>query len=114
MNRYFTNEEKNGIDIIRFSFENINNHEREEVKICLRKLIEQGQKRFVVDISGIAYVSSLVIALILSLSKEITKNKGQLKISGLSNECFSIFQITKLDKILDLYKTELEAMNSFV
>ena len=106
-------EKKQDINVISFLFNEINIEEREYIKEKLGSLIHAGEKQFVIDLSRVGFVSSLVIAVIVFFAKEVRKNEGRLKLSGLSSEARSIFQLTHLDKAFELYDTIPEALKSF-
>jgi len=113
MKDFFAADRKGNTIVVRFSFDEINLEEREDLKKKLHSQLDGGVKNYVVDLSGVGFVSSLVIATILFFAKEVKAMGGETKISGLSNEAYGIFQLTKLDRVFELYDTEKQALNSF-
>ena len=101
------------IVIITFLFDEINFEERELLKKELSELIENGGTRFIIDFSKIGFVSSLVISVIVFFAKEVRKNNGSMKLSGLSGAALSIFELTHFDRIFELYDTEEKAVESY-
>ena len=106
-------EKINGVNVARFCFNEIALDQRKEIKDELGGLLEEGEKEFVIDLSRIGFLSSLAIALIVFFSKEVREREGHVKISGLSDEAAGIFEITQLDRIFEVYDTELDAVASF-
>ncbi len=106
-------EKIKGVNVARFCFNEIALDQRKEIKDALGGLLEKGEKEFVIDLSRIGFLSSLAIALIVFFSKEVRKREGHVKISGLSDEAAGIFEITQLDRIFEVYDTELDAVASF-
>ena len=113
MKTFFTSEKKGDVTVVRLSFNEINLEEREDLKNELQQLMDEDGGNYIIDLSKVGFVSSLVIATILFFAKEVKRNNGQVKISGLSTEAQSIFQLTKLDKVFELYAKEEEALASF-
>ena len=113
MEDFFSSEKIQDVTVIRFVFNEISLMQREEIKKGLEKTLLDDNKRFVIDLSGVGFLSSLVIATIVFFAKEVRKNSGELKLSGLSNEAHSILQLTQLDKVFELYDTEHDAVKSF-
>ena len=113
MEEFFKREKIQDVNVVRFFFNEINLAQREEIKDKLNKMLLENEKKFVIDLSGIGFVSSLVLATIVFFAKEVKKNNGGLKLSGVSSEAYSVFQLTQLDKIFEMYDTEDEAIKSF-
>ena len=101
------------VTIVRLCFNELGLEQREFLKKELYSLLGAGDRYFIIDLSRVGFISSLVIALIVFFSKEAKKNDGEIKLCGLSSEGFSIFQLTQLDKIFELYETEYDALESF-
>jgi anti-sigma B factor antagonist len=108
-----TIEKVDGVNVARFCFNEIALDQRNQIKEALGSLVDRGEKDFVIDLSKVGFLSSLVIAIIVFFAKEVRKREGQIKISGLSDEAAGIFEITQLDRILDVYDTERDAIKSF-
>ena len=113
MENFMTARKVDDVNILSFSFNEINLDQREQIKHELAELVNKGETKFVVDLAKVGFVSSLVIATIVFFAKEARKHDGEVKLSGLSNDAYSIFQLTQLDKIFELYETESDAVESF-
>jgi anti-sigma B factor antagonist len=113
MKSFFKTDRSGEITLVRFTFNEINLEEREELKKELQEELNKNGTKYVIDLSKVGFVSSLVIATILFFSREVKAEGGSVKLSGLSKEAYSVFQLTKLDKVFELYDTEEEAVNSF-
>ncbi|MGB2601330.1 MAG: STAS domain-containing protein [Candidatus Omnitrophota bacterium] len=113
MDEFLSIEKIGDVTVVRFSFNEINRDQREEIKQGLQKLMDAGERKFIIDLTKVGFISSLVIATIIFFAKQVKENGGAIKISGLSGEAFSIFQLTQLDKVLDLYESESDALENF-
>ena len=113
MQEPITIEKIDGVNVARLCFNEIGLDQRKEIKDAFGLLLEKGEKEFVIDLSKVGFLSSLAIALIVFFAKEVRKTEGHIKISGLSPEAASVFEITQLDRIFDVYDTERDAVKSF-
>ena len=113
MSEFVSTEKAGDVTVVRFSFNEISRDQREQIKQDLQKLMDAGERKFIIDLTKVGFISSLVIATIIFFAKQVKENGGAIKISGLSSEAFSIFQLTQLDKILDLYESETDALENF-
>ena len=101
------------VTVLGFCFNEINLEQREALKKELNKVLLPGETKFVIDLSGIGFLSSLVIATIVFFAKEVRGKNGEIKLSGLSTEALGILKLTQLDKIFEIYDTEQDAVKSF-
>ncbi|MGB2660948.1 MAG: STAS domain-containing protein [Candidatus Omnitrophota bacterium] len=113
MEKFFSREKVQDVNVVRFFFNEINLDQREKIKNELNKMLLEDEKKFVIDLSGVGFVSSLVLATIVFFAKEVKKSGGGLKLSGVSDEGRSVFQLTQLDKVFEIYDTEQSAVESF-
>lgn len=113
MEKVITIDKKDSVNVARLFFDEIDLSQRKKIRDTLASLLEKGERDFVIDMSHVGFVTSLVLALIVFFAKEVKKDGGHLKICGLSQEAESIFHITQFDRIFELYKTEQDAVESF-
>jgi len=113
LNNLVNIEKKDKVNIIRLIFNEINRDQRDDIKKQMNALIDLGEKNFVVDLSRVGFLSSLVIATIIFFAKEVSLKGGQLKVFSTSSEPRAVLHLTKIDKIFEVYATEKEAVNSF-
>ena len=68
-------------------------------------VIEQSSGiNLVLDFSGVKFLSSAVLGLLIKLSKRIYEQDGQLRLCSINTKIYEIFRITRLTKIFDIYK----------
>jgi anti-sigma B factor antagonist len=101
------------VNVIRLVFNEINRDQREDLKKQLKDLLDTGGKKFIMDFSKVGFLSSLVVATIISFAKELFSRNGHLKLFSTSNEPLAVLRLTKLDRIFEVYKNENEALESF-
>lgn len=84
-----------------------------EAKAFLKSHIEDdGVKGIVINFENVNFIDSSGIGLIVSVFKTMQERNGAFAISNLSKKNEEIFTITRLNKILNIYPTESEAVAS--
>ena len=79
----------------------------------LKKQFEkQPLKKVVVDLEKVNYIDSSGLATLVEILKKTKSQGGSLGLSGLSDKVKSLFEITKLDKLFLIVRTQDEAVNS--
>jgi len=80
---------------------------------AIRRLIEEGKKKILLNLAGVSYVDSSGIGELVSSYTTIQKEKGQLKLLSLTQKIQDLLTITKLLTVFDTYDDEASALNSF-
>ena len=80
----------------------------------IRRLLEEGKKRILLNLAGVSYVDSSGIGELVSSYTAIGKEPGgQLKLRNLTQKIRDLLTITKLLTVFDVYENEAEALNSY-
>lgn len=67
----------------------------------------------VVSFHEVQFMSSTILAMLLRLSRSVTKAGGQLKLCGISPHLMDVFKITRFDRLFDIHAEEWSAIDSF-
>ncbi|MGE5846516.1 MAG: STAS domain-containing protein [Ignavibacteria bacterium] len=87
--------------------------EADEFKRVLCEDIEKGYKKLIVDLSVCEFIDSTFLgALVVSL-KKITNLGGDLRLVGFQPAVHSMFELTRMNRVFDSYKSKEEAVKSF-
>ena len=76
------------------------------------KEIRKGQEKLILDCSDLGYISSMGLAMMLRVHAKMKKIGGDVKLAGVNGTVADIVRLVKLDRILSLYDTVDEAMES--
>ena len=77
----------------------------------LKKSFEkQPAAKIVVDLEKVTYIDSSGLATLVEILKKTKSQNGRLGISGMSDKVKSLFEITKLDKLFSIFKTQQDAV----
>jgi anti-sigma B factor antagonist len=83
------------------------------LRAAIRRLLEEGKKRILLNLAGISYVDSSGIGELVSSYTAINKEGGQLKLLNLTQKIQDLLTITKLLTVFDVYENEADALNSY-
>jgi anti-sigma B factor antagonist len=83
------------------------------LRSAIRRLIEEGKKKILLNLAGVGYVDSSGIGELVSSYTTIQREGGQLKLLKLTQKIRDLLGITKLLTVFDVYNDEAEALNSF-
>jgi anti-sigma B factor antagonist len=80
----------------------------------LMKMVEAaGVRKMLINMDNVRYLSSAVLGKLISLHKALKVNNGELKLCNIAPTIFEVFEITRLDKVLEVFTSENEALESF-
>ena len=71
---------------------------------------EQARKKVVVDFAAVRFLSSQMLGVLISLQKKAKGIGGRVVLCSLRPDLMKVFQITKLDKVLEFAADEREAL----
>jgi len=86
---------------------------RQELKQKVIEALEGGAKQFVIDFTLTGYIDSSGLGVLVSLSKKIREQGGDLRLAGLNEDLQTLFELTKLDTLFSIAKTPAEALAAF-
>ena len=86
---------------------------RQELKQRIQDALDQGDRKFLLDFSGTAYVDSSGLGALVSMSKKVREVGGDLRLAGLNDDLRSLFELTKLDTLFTISETASEALAGF-
>ena len=77
----------------------------------LTRLIEEGEKRFLVNFEKLDYINSAGLCVLLVAAKQLKEIDGELRICSLNGVVQEVFDISGFTTILAVTKTEPEALD---
>jgi anti-sigma B factor antagonist len=76
-------------------------------------LIDKGDYSLVVNFKDLNYISSAGLGVFMAFIEKIRENKGDIKLSAMSDKVFNIFDLLGFPLLYEIFKTEDEAINKF-
>jgi anti-sigma B factor antagonist len=86
---------------------------RQELKQKVLDALEEGDKKFLIDFSKTGYIDSSGLGVLVSLSKKIRDEGGDLRLAGLNDDLKTLFELTKLDTLFAITDSASEALAAF-
>jgi anti-sigma B factor antagonist len=81
------------------------------LKSYMTRLLEEGRTKLVLDMKKVVTLDSFGLAVIVSLMKECQSKQGALCLFGLNDFNMKLIEMTKLDKLLNIFATEQLAID---
>ena len=75
---------------------------RQELKQKVLEELQNGQLKFVVDFEKTGYIDSSGLGVLVSLSKKIREQGGELRLANLNEDLRTLFELTKLDTLFHI------------
>jgi anti-anti-sigma factor len=86
---------------------------RQELKQKVLDELERGGRKFLIDFSQTGYIDSSGLGVLVSLSKKIREQGGELRLANLNDDLKTLFELTKLDTLFQIADTRDRALQSF-
>ena len=80
--------------------------------VC-KKISENKANNILIDCTKLEYISSVCLRVLLTLSKEVKKNKGRLAVAHANALVQKIFEISGFVELFPFYDSVVTALNSF-
>jgi len=83
--------------------------ELEQLDTTVRSLLDLGDRRFILDATGLEYMDSAAIGALVSSLSKVKKAGGELRLAGANARILRVFAITGVDKLIPSFATVAEA-----
>jgi anti-sigma B factor antagonist len=104
---------KNNVSIISIREERVDAHNSDALKDKLKSIFEAGGKNILVDLRDVRFIDSSGLGALVSGYKNAISHQGTLKLAGLQTQVQSMFELTRLHRVFDIYPTTEDAMDSY-
>lgn len=105
-------KEQNGVVVVAVDGQLIVGN-RQELKQKILEALETGDRKFLVDFTKTGYIDSSGLGVLVSLSKKIRDQGGDLRLAGLNEDLKTLFELTKLDTLFAISDSPDEALAAF-
>lgn len=86
---------------------------RQELKQKVLDELERGDRRFLIDFAQTGYIDSSGLGVLVSLSKKIREQGGELRLANLNEDLKTLFELTKLDTLFQIADSRERGLDSF-
>lgn len=77
------------------------------------KLACENSRKIILNLGSVSYIDSSGLATLIEMLQRVKRNNGVMRLSNLSEKVSSLFEITKLDKLFNIFSNEEEALKNF-
>jgi anti-anti-sigma factor len=76
-------------------------------------VIDARNYKLILGFGNVSYVDSSGIGAVVAAAQQVRKRKGDIKLFGMAADIHKVFDLSGASKVLEIFETEQEAMNSF-
>jgi anti-sigma B factor antagonist len=84
-----------------------------QIKDKVLSLIDTGQKKLLIDLGEVDFIDSSGLGTLVSSLNSIKKAGGKLKICDIQENPKQVFEMTRLDRVFEVFDDRDEALDSF-
>lgn len=89
------------------------NYSTPKIAEQLEEAIKVNSARVIMNLSGVTFVDSTGLAVLVQNMKRCRQQQGDLLLCGLQRPVFMIFELTRLDKAFNIFVDEEHALEAF-
>lgn len=83
------------------------------LKDKVNSLLQQGRKKLLLDLGGVAYVDSAGLGQLVQVKVTTGRNAAELKLLNITKRLKDLLVVTRLSTVFDSFENEAEALASF-
>lgn len=106
-------ETRNDVVVIYVKEERLDAHNSGELKIEVQRLFEEGKKNVLIDLKDVRFIDSSGLGALVSGFKNAISHQGILKLSTLQSQVRSMFELTRLHRVFEIFSSTSEALDNF-
>jgi len=77
------------------------------------ELIDKDRYQIVVDFKDLAYISSAGLGVFMAFIEKVRENKGDIKLAGMNEKVYNIFDLLGFPLLYEIFKSEDEAIKKY-
>ena len=93
--------------------ERLDAHNSDKLKAEMNRIFEQGTKDILLDLKEVRFIDSSGLGVLVSGFKNASTRQGSLRLCGLQTQVKSMFELTRLHRVFDIFQTVDEALESY-
>ncbi len=84
-----------------------------DLRKALLEMTKAQNKAILVDLEKVNYMDSSGVATLVEALQQVGKYEGKLKLANLRDAVKDVFELSRLDKVFDIYESVEDGKNSF-
>ncbi|MFO7983230.1 MAG: STAS domain-containing protein [Desulfuromonadales bacterium] len=105
--------EKDDVLLMEIQEERLDAHNSGELKNRMLSLFEEGKVNIVINLGEVRFIDSSGLGALVSGYKNASARNGNLKLCSLQPQVKSMFELTRLHRVFEIFPTTDEAVGSF-
>ena len=93
--------------------ERMDAHNSGDLKEQMLQLFDEGKCNLIIDLSAVRFVDSSGLGALVSGFKNASAREGSLKLCCLQPQVRSMFELTRLHRVFEIFASTEEALESF-
>ncbi len=85
-----------------------------DVRKVFDRIIKEKVPKVILNLQGVNYIDSSGLATLVEGLQRLKTYGGKMKLTNLSGKVKSLFEITKLERLFEIYPEEEKAVETFV
>ena len=106
-------DEQGNVVLLAVNEERLDAHNSGELKTEMLSLFDEGKNNIVIDLKEVRFVDSSGLGSLVSGFKNASARNGNLKLCGLQPQVKSMFELTRLHRVFEIFPNAEEAIASF-
>lgn len=106
-------EQKGTVVLLTVQEERLDAHNSGDLKAQMIKLFDEGRHDLVIDLQTVRFIDSSGLGALVSGFKNASSRNGSLKLAGLQLQVKSMFELTRLHRVFEIFTDADEALGSF-
>lgn len=96
--------------VINLNEERLDAHNSSTLKSEVQRIFEEGNKDLLINLVNVRFIDSSGLGALVSGFKNATANQGTLKLSSLQPQVKSMFELTRLHRVFEIFPSVTEAL----
>ncbi len=93
--------------------EKVNQREARQFLADVQPFLNADRPQLVFDLSAVRQLDAAGVEMLLHCVSEVMKRDGDLKLASLSPQAAMVLELTRTDRLFEIYETSTEAARSF-
>jgi len=106
-------EEKANDAVVCFLEGEVNINNSPELRKAFEAMISRKEQKVLVDFQAVSYIDSSGLATLIEMYQRLKKAGGRLRFCCMDQKIRNVFEITKLNKLFEIFDTKELALREF-
>ncbi len=108
-----TQEVRGDVVVLHLAGQLMGGPDADAVRDAVQAVLKQGHRKILVDLQEVSWVNSTGLGVLISSHISTTGSGGHLKLMRASRRIDSIFTVTRLNTVFEIFDDEAAALESF-